>query len=205
MVEWTKDGPWHSRTYLWTKSLISRHPKAPVSCVSPCKDLIVCKHQKQMIQSWALAFGKTSNCRKHWHEMRKIHRVLLQMHHRECMFSPSVAAMVKPSPHDTLFNIFPPKGPTRTWTPWCFLKFFTPSCPYLLQPKVIRRPRSVKSEETFFLLICDDFIAYRKNISLLFAVPSMAAVWVFPGAMTWILNRDSCFAKVSVVMYGIPW
>lgn len=33
----------------------------------------------------------------------------------------------------------------------------------------------------------------------------MAAVWVFPGAMTWILNRDSCFAKVSVVMYGIPW
>lgn len=40
---------------------------------------------------------------------------------------------------------------------------------------------------------------------LAFALPSMAAVCVFPGAMVSILNRDSCLAKVSVVMYGMPW
>lgn len=45
----------------------------------------------------------------------------------------------------------------------------------------------------------------EKYQPLYVAVPSIAAVWVFPGAMTWILNRDSCFAKVRVVMYGIPW
>lgn len=65
------------------------------------------------------------------------------------MFSPSVAAMVKPSPQDTLVTIFPPKGPTRTCTPWCFLKSFTPCCPYLLQPKVSRRPRAAKPHITW--------------------------------------------------------
>lgn len=62
------------------------------------------------------------------------------------MLLPSVAAMVNPSPQDTLVTIFPPNGPTRTWTHWCFLKSFTPNCPYLLQPKVIRRPRSAKTK-----------------------------------------------------------
>lgn len=45
MVERAKDGPWHGRTNLWTKSLVSRHSKSPISCISPCKNLIVCKKQ----------------------------------------------------------------------------------------------------------------------------------------------------------------
>lgn len=49
MVEGTKDGPRHGGAYLWTKSFIGRHPKPPVSCISPCKDLIVWKKQKQMM------------------------------------------------------------------------------------------------------------------------------------------------------------
>ena len=57
---------------------------------------------------------------------------------------PSVAATVNPSPQETLVMPFPPKGPTSSWTPWCFLKSFTPSCPYLLLPKVIRRPLSIE-------------------------------------------------------------
>ncbi len=63
----------------------------------------------------------------------------------ELLHSPSVAAIVNPSPQETLETNFPPKAPTRIWTPWCFLKSFTPSCPNWLQPKVIRRPRSAQS------------------------------------------------------------
>lgn len=127
-------------------------------------------------------------------------------HTKTRQLSPSVAAMVKPSPHDTLVNVFPPKGRTRTWTPWCFLKSFTPSWPYRLQPKVNRRPRSggSESQKSASVWIHSNDLCRRKA-SPSAGVPSMAAVWVFPGAMLWILNLDSCFAKVSVVAKKTHW
>lgn len=43
VVEGTKYWPRHGGANLGAESFISRHPESPISCVSPGKDLIVCK------------------------------------------------------------------------------------------------------------------------------------------------------------------
>lgn len=95
---------------------------------------------------WFLSKSHCTTLNAKDRQKKKIWKICKFLEAQDHMISPSVAAMVKLSPHDTLVNVFPPKDPTRTWTPWCFLKSFTPSCPYLLQPKVIRRPRAAKSD-----------------------------------------------------------
>lgn len=48
VVEGTKYWPRHGGANLGAESFISRHPESPISCVSPGKDLIVCKKKKLM-------------------------------------------------------------------------------------------------------------------------------------------------------------
>lgn len=161
MVEGAEDRPWHGRANLRAKTFVCRHPKSSISCISPCKDLIVCKRKK------------TGNHISKTYFHNELLTVLL----------PSVAAIVKPSPQDTLFTIFPPKGPTRTWTPWCFLKSFTPSCPNLLQPNVIRRPRAAKPAINI--------------LNHLFSKPRQSS---FPSKVT-----DYFYSTINCSCVSLPW